>query len=454
MTPEQRARRMVGSLPLPLQGGANIAWLFRALGGELEVMERGITRLMRSRWYTLAEGFPEGATPAEQSASELARLAELFDLHPAHGERAGYFRRHLAEFLALHATGLTTAPAILQLVSFVYLADQPPEILWEGDVAVGLFTVTREDGTKRRIRVELEDNPPTAAAARFLQVGQGQRLLTANGGLETAQVERISLTAPQAEIAVPILTHVESSLDVLYVGRIPAGKTLTLRHGLAPLLDGVPAEGTVILASPTRFVDALTVNRRSRFNAPDARFSVFTPDRQLPTLPPGETHWRYDTLDRKELAAYLSGWPDVKAAVGNALAPKATPPLDIDLRWTEITPAAFSLRIPVDHVPARFPEGLPGLIRELAAALRYGRAAGVRTRIELTLPMPAEIVTVQEGPAQMEVSARFAEALPVQDALTSFGPSIEFREQVEEPKEHLSWSGYFNATRFNTSRFQ
>jgi hypothetical protein len=454
MTPEQRARRMVGSLPLPLQSGANIAWLFRALGGELEVMERGITRLMRSRWYTLAEGFAEGATPAEQSSSELARLAELLDLLPARGESADYFRRHLAEFLAIHATGLTTAPAILQLVSFVYLADQPPEITWEGDVAVGTFTVTKADGTKRPLRVELADNPPTAASARFLQVGPGQRLLTANGGLEPALLERISLTASQAEIAVPILTHIESSLDVLYVGRIPVNKTLTLRQGLAPLLDGVPADGTVILASPTRFVDPLTVNRRSRFDAPDARFSVFNPDRKLPTLPAGETHWRYDTLDRKELAAYLSGWPDVKAAIGNALEVKSTPPLDADFRWTEITPASFALRIPVDYVPPRFPEGLPGLIRELAATLKYGRAAGVQTRIELTLPMPAEIVTMQEGPAQMEISTKFAEALPVTDALTSFGPSIEFHEQVEEPKEHLSWSAFFNTTRFNSSRFQ
>lgn len=462
MTPEQRARRMVGYLPPVLQSGARVNLFFATLAQELGRMEAGLTRLMRSRWYTLARGYGPGESLADKAASELGLLAALYGLTPRRGEQEDYFRQHLATLVELHRTGLGSAPALLRLVSLVYLARQPPEVLWEADTAVGLLTVPKADGTWRQLRLELADNPPTAQTARFRNVGPGQRLLTANGGLETALPE-ISLQATEADLAVPILRHQESGLELFFLGRVPKGRTLTLRNDRPPLIDGRPAREPVILAHPTRFSGANDGRALTRFDAPGARFSVFEENKRLPELAPGESHWSYDTLVRGEIRSYLLGWSEarLKEAEAQALVARATPRAELAFSWTEVTPATCVLRIPADYVPPYLLEpdaegqvpGLPGLVRELAAALSYGRAAGVRTRIELTLPMPSESVSIEEGPARQEVTLSFPEKLEPKDALTDFGYTVQLHDQVPEPQEELSWAGVFDATRFNTSRF-
>lgn len=463
MTPEQRARRMVGYLPPVLQTGAKLKDFFSSLAVELGMMEEGLTRLMRSRWYTLAKGYPDDDSLADKAASELGMLAALYDLHPRRGEAADYLRQHLAALVELHRTGLGSATALLRLVSLVYMARQPPELFWEGDTAVGLFSVPRADGTFRPLRIELVDNPATPAMARFSSVGAGQRLLVANGGLETA-IPDISLKATAKDIAVPILRHHESGLDLIFLGRVPKGATLTLRNLRAPLIDGRPVTDSIILAHPTRFSSLDDGGVMARFNAPESRFSVFAEDHRIPELVPGESHWSYDTLERQEVRSYLLGWTESrqKEAEVKALVKRDTPLAELRFDWTEITPATCVLRIPADHIPPHLlvPDqeeevpGLPGLVRELAAALNYGRVAGVRTRVELTLPMPAEVLSIEEGPLRQEVSTSFTDALDTKDSLTSFGYTIELHEQVPEPQEKLSWSGVFGATRFDSSRFQ
>ncbi|MFP2908399.1 hypothetical protein ACLESD_25770 [Pyxidicoccus sp. 3LFB2] len=462
MTPEQRARRMVGYLPPVLQGGTRLNLFFSTLAAELGRMETGLTRLMRSRWYTLARGFGVEDSLEGKGASELGRLGELYNLQPRRGEPDAYFRQHLAALVELHRTGLGSAPALLRLVSLVYLAQQPPQLLWEGATAVGHFTVRKADGTWRSLRIELDDNPPTAQAAQFRNVMPGQQLLTANGGLETA-VPEISLTATEADIAVPILRHKESGLDLFFLGLVPKGGTLTLRNDRPPAIDGRPAKEPLILAHPTRFSSRDDVGPLTRFDAPGTRFSVFEENKRLPELVPGESHWSYDTLVRGEIRSYLLGWSEarLKEAEAQARVTRATPRADLRFDWTESTPATCVLRIPADYVPPHLMEpdaegqvpGLPGLVRELAAALAYGRAAGVRTRIELTLPMPPEVVSVEEGPARQEVSLSFPETLEPKDALTDFGYTIQLSDQLPEPQEELAWDGVFGATRFNTSRF-
>jgi hypothetical protein len=462
MTPEQRSRRMVGYLPPVLQSGTRVNLFFSTLAAELGRMETGLTRLMRSRWYTLARGFGPHESLAAKAASELGRLGALYGLQPHRGEEDAYFRQHLAALVELHRTGISSAHALLRLVSLVYLARQPPELGWEGNTAVGRFTVPKADGTWRPLRVELDDNPPTPQSARFRNVSAGQRLLTANGGLEPALPE-ISLQATEADIAVPILRHQQSGLDLIFLGRVPRGRTLTLRNERPPLIDGRPATEPVILARPTRFSSLDEVGVLTRFDAPDARFSVFEENKRLPELLPGDSHWEYDTLVRGEIRSYLMGWSEsrLREAEAQALVTRATPRAELRFDWTEITPATCVLRIPADYVPPYLLEpdaeghvpGLPGLVRELAQALAYGRAAGVRTRIELTLPMPHEVVSLQEGPARQDVSLSFPEKLEPKDALTDFGYTIELRDQVPEPREELSWDGVFDVTRFNSSRF-
>ncbi|WP_141323102.1 hypothetical protein [Myxococcus sp. AB025B] len=463
MSADQRRRRMVGYLPPVLQSGTKLNEFFSTLALELEQMEGGLTRLMRSRWYTLARGFAVAESPADKALSELGRLGALHGLLPRRGESAEYFRTRLATVVELHRTGLGSASALLRLVSLVYMARQPPAVTWEEGRTVARLVVPRKDGTFRPLTLELVDNPQTPATAGFRDVSGGQRLLTTNAGLATA-MPTITLRATSREVAVPILRHAESGLDLIYLGRIPQGATLKLRDGFAPMLDGVPVERPIILAHPTRFSDENGTSPPTRFDAVDSRFSVFKEDHRLPELPPGESHWTYGTLERPEVRAYLLGWSeeDVLEAEAQALPQRDTPPLELRFDWTEVSPATFSLRIPADHIPPHLLEpneegvtpGLPGLVQELTAALEYGRCAGVRTRIELTLPMPAEALVAREGPLGVVLEADFSERLVPADALTSFGSHIELHEQFPAPQESLTWGGVFDGTRFDTSRFQ
>ncbi|WP_342374045.1 hypothetical protein NVS55_21790 [Myxococcus stipitatus] len=463
MSADQRRRRMLGYLPPILQSGARIHDFFDSLAQELETMEQGLTRLMRSRWYSLARGFPVDASPLNKADSELGRVAMLYGVLPRRGESDVYLRQRLAAMVELHRTGLASAPALLRLVSLVYMAKQPPRIVWEGKTAVGLFSVPRADGTYRDLRVELVDNPTMPAGASFRNVAREQRMLTSNQGLEVAEVD-ITLKATEREIAVPILRHEQSGLDVIFLGRIPLGSTLLLRHKRPPILDGRPVDTPLILAHPTRFAGPNDVGVLARFDMPEARFSVFKEDRHLPELDPGDSHWTYDTLERQEVRAYLFGWSAERqqAAEAQALPQRDTPRAELRFGWTEVTPATCTLRIPANHIPPHFlvpneegvVPGLPGLVKELAAALEYGRCAGVRTRIELTLPMPPESLVATEGPLRFEVTASFGETLEATDALTSFGSHISLHEQFPEPQEKLAWDGVFNGTRFDTSRFQ
>lgn len=472
MTPEQRRDRMVGYLPPALQNGGKIRLVFETLSRELGQMELGLTRLMRSRWYKLANNSKPGTSTPDlvDGGSELGRLGALYGLEPRRSESARYFRERMASLVELHRTGLSSAPALLRLVSLVYMARQPPELSWEGGDAVGLFEVSQEDGTTRRLRVVLSDKPHTPVRARLLGVGAGQQLLTPNNGLEEA-IPEISLQATEADISIPLLHHEEHGLDVIFLGRVRKGQTLTLRDTHAPLLDGAPVNEPVIVAHPTRFSARDDVGPRDRFDAPESRFATFKLNQELPRLLQGNNRWRYETLTRAKLASYLQGnlgKEQLDKALALATELPATPRADLQFDWIEVTPATFTLTIPVDYVPPHLRQqdesnqlsGLPGLVRELSAALNHGRAAGVRWRIELTLPLPSEQVSLRESPAHTELSLSFPprgdkEGLQLTDALVAFGPSLHLTEQVPSPNDNrLTWAGFFDSTRFDTSRFK
>lgn len=466
MTPDQRARRMVGYLPPVLQSGERIHQLFQTLAQELGVMELRLTGLMRSRWYTLARGFDAADSLADKAGSELGRLGALYGLAPRGGESADYFRQRIATLVELHRTGMSTAEGLLRLVSLVYMARQPPTLSWEGPLAMGDLVVPTEGG-ETTVRVTLVDNPDTPVRARFLNILAGQRLPTFNKGLERTLPE-VLLTASEADVIIPLLHHHESGLDVIYLGKVPRGQTLWLRDGRAPWLDGKPVRDVpLLLANPTRFSDKDDLERRSRFNAENARFALFDPSQKLPPLRVGDNHWGYDTMSREELLAYLQGTAGLERALEAALAlapeKKATPRATLEFQWNERARATFALRIPAHHVPPHLqvPDqegqvpGLPGLIRELMAALNYGRAAGTRPLIELLLPNLQETVTLEEGPVRMELSASFSERVQLTESVPSLAPTVSLTDQLPEPDDsRLDWSGFFDHTRFDTSRFQ
>jgi hypothetical protein len=224
----------------------------------------------------------------------------------------------------------------------------------------------------------------------------------------------------------------------------------------------------LLLANPTRFSSQDGgLEHRARFNEESARFALLDQSQRLPRLRVGDNHWSYDTLSRAELTSYLQGTPAfeqmLKAALALALETKATPRAALEFKWTERTRATFALRIPAHYVPPRLqvPDqeghvpGLPGLVRELLAALSYGRAAGVRSVIELTLPNLEETVTVSDGPAFMELSSSFAEQVRATESVPSLAPTLSLKDQVPEIKDSQpTFSGFFDHTRFDTSRFQ
>jgi hypothetical protein len=450
MTPEERAQRMLERLPLVLQGGPKLRQLFEAMGLELDVMERATRRLLESRWYTLARGFEVGDELADKAASDLGSIGALFDLRPGRGESVAYFRRHIAELVRIHSRGLSTARALLQLVSVAYLAQQPPEIEVKDGLAVGLFTVP---GAAGKIRVEIADNPPSPASARILGAEANQDVLTYNAGLDEA-FPAIDIKASSGDVTVPLLHQEESGLDIILLDTIKAGQTLALRHGLPPRLDGDTRDGLVLVANPTRFAARSTDDRVFRFDTPEARFSLCEPSNKLPPLSPGESRWRYRTLSRAELHAYIGGRVDVARHVTRALEKATSPPVDITFRWTEVTPAAFELRIPASYVPPHHEGDLLAFLRDIHAALAYGRSAGVRATVGVVLPLDPEVVSIEERPLGMTVEVSFAEAQASADRLAAVGPTIELEERLPPPEERFTIGGIHDVTRFDGSRFQ
>lgn len=461
MTPEERALRLLSRLPSLLQAGTNFRRIFEAIGKELEVMEGATRRLLESRWYKLARGFEVDDSLADKASTDLAAIGALLDLAPGRGESTDYFRRHITELVDIHAEGLTTARSILRLVSLVYLAEQPPNIEVSDGLAVGRFRVLDEDGRSREIRVELFDNPSSAASARFLAVSANRQVVTDNAGLEEAMPD-IALKARDQDVVVPVVHQEESGLDVIFLGVLKAGQTLMLRHDQPPLVDGFPANGVVLLANPTRFAESETAAHVYRFDTPEARFSICEVSTELPPLLLGETRWHYRTMSRTELFAYIGTRPELVKYLDVAQQVPMSPEVDLTFQWTEIMPAACELRIPAGYVPPHYYENVRGRIerdligfyRDVFAALEYGRAAGIRATVGLTLPLETEVLEVLEGPMQSIVNLSFAEDQTTSDELTAVGTSIEILEQIDPPEEYLTFGGIFNTTYFDNSRFE
>jgi len=419
-TDEKWTRRLLDHTPDAFRGGENLQRFLQPLGEELARMERATVGLMRSRWYGLAQGWDDpGASSEEASATELGRLAALYGLRPGVGEATEHFRRHLHDFVAVHRAGLTTPSAILQLVALAFGAEGPPDLSWDGEVAVGYIQVRATDGKPRTLRVEVVDGPLSPAAATFEEVEPGQELVLSNAGLDPAFPE-ISLTATRDDVAIPVLTQVETGVRVLFVGYVPQASVLTLRHEQPPVLDGYLADRPAVVPDAYRFDSAearfgpneaarftsqevlprlppLPPNRDqpvfvleghrfdgqdfkapyNRFYLPEspetsARFANFEPKRSLPPLPQGESRWTYDTLTRTELDTYLAYAAYQPSLRDWALPHRHAPPVKVEFRWQEATPATFEVRIPRDAV------ALAGLLEE---ALEYGRAAGIKARL-------------------------------------------------------------------------
>lgn len=454
MTPEeralrikQRAERMLERLPRLLQAGPNIQRILEAIGGELIDMERATRLLLESRWYTLARGFDADHSLARKASSDLGSIGALFNLAPGGGESAAYFRDHIEGLVRIHARGLSTARAILELVSFVYVAEQPPAIQVKEGVAVGRFKVRDAGGRTREVRVELIDNPPAPAFVEVIGAQAGQRVITVNAGLDEVRPE-IAIKASSRDVAVPVLYHEPSGFDVVFLGVIPSGKTLLLRHRQRPLLDGVDPEGVVVISNPTRFAASATDDHAFRFDAANARFSRLDLQNDVPPIAPGETGWRYRTMSRAEASARFGAAPGFAEHAGKAL-PEASPPeVDLTFRWDEAPPATFELRIPINYVPPHYQDHLDGQAesemvafhRDIQAALEYGRAAGVRATVGMTIAFEPEVMEVDDS-----LSVEVLEPSVL---------AVKLTEAVEPPRESALFGGVFDHTTFNESRFE
>ena len=466
MNREQRQRQMLASLPLLLQEGANLgdlcAHLARTMSGEPDdcALEYGVTRLLRSRWHSLAQGW-RAPTPEARAASELGRIGALFGFPPAHAEEVDAFRRRLVEFVAIHRAGLTTAPAILRLVALVYQAEATPTITWNiaERSACATFMARGPGGERREVRVDLIDNPSSPSSVHFAKVPGNRRLTVTNGGLDPALPE-LRLRPLGGPARVPVFVHSDSGLRLIYIGVIKAGDTLTLRHQRPPLINGIPQPGTPVLLTNPYVFDG----ENSRFAGPDhvgARFSVAERNSSMPTLVPGESTWIYNAMARSELAAFLSPWPELVKLATLADEVPAAPDADIELLWDESVPASVALRVPADHVPHAFEiEGelspdrrLAAFVRELEWALNYGRAAGIRARVELALPHVAETLELGDRLAIL-ADLPLAEHQPIGEVVPAPTAGIHIVETVPETHDPLYFGGLFDITRFETSLFQ
>jgi len=418
MRAEARLSRMLDALPQALQGGPRIAAVLATAAAELSGGERSLeqaaSRLMRSRWPTLARGWP---TPEmklqDKRASELGRLAALFDLDPLAGEASGPFRARLRAHVHLHRRGLTTAPALLELAAAVYLPTDAPTISWEGDIARATLRVRDATGEDRTIRIEVIDNPTRRKMCDAELDQHTSETVVDNRGLDPA-TPSLTLVA-KTTITAPELLHVESDLRLIYLGTLVAGDRLELEADRPPALNGRPARAPVIFADPATFDepssffsyeamdDGETVVRGARFSRCD-RWSAGDPG--FFSLPCGPSRLRWRVVPEPELRRLIAHWPDLDDIMNRAFSNPSTPlapRLDLNLRWREAQASTFALHIPADVIPWHHRKEPALHWGALARVVERGRAAGVRGIIEIRQPPLCEEIRIDD---RLRVRAR------------------------------------------------
>jgi hypothetical protein len=479
------ARRLEERLPKAMQGGPKMSALFETLGQEMSRMANGATLLMRSRWHALARGWTSpDADPDEKQDTELGCIGGLFGLKPGRDEGDPKYRRRLIEFVKIHRVGLGSAPALLRLVALVYRAESSPEIVWSGGTAAAHLTVGDETGHKRLLRLELLDNPPRTAETVFKDAAPGTpetrtKLIITNYGLDAA-MPTIELTAKNSAVAVPMLTHEETGNIILYTGRVPQGMHLCLRSGKPPLIDGFLRNEAPLRYSrydEARF-DTATDRIEARFaeidfDTPDlmlvghgfkfgefrfysptetlkGQFASFGSDLEFPLLHPGESRWSYCTLNRAELASYLGNRDDAESLLQYALEKGDPQPVDLKFSWQERVPACLLLRIPGDYVPP-FMNNLGELEQALNRALDYGRAAGVKARLEVYLPFKEQPLEVRDHPG-IHVQTDLREEHDIEDKMAPPAMRMKLAEQVDAD-DRFGTSGVYDHTHLDHARF-
>lgn len=477
MKPADRAQRMEDRLPLVLQGGANTRRLLLALAEELAREERGNQLLLMSRWFELAQGWvakdvrgardgksgrlaEDAAERGMTAGRELGRLVSILGLRPDVGESARELRDRAAAFVSIHREGLGTARAIFKLAALVYRAKWPPTLTWEQGVATSTFEVKGARGKPRLLRLELRESPPEAVEQSFTGVQHGMVLLTSHDGLPPLPVghdavvaeqivERprpeLHLTAQGGPIAFPCVTHVESGEVLLFLGEIPQGATLSLRHDRPPRLNGaVIPDGDALLlcaADPPRFN-----HRQATFfgaSGVGARFTQLRHGRSVPELRPGVNRFMVSFLTEDQVIGLTSA-DMVPPSIG------PTPPgasVDLTFRWRASAPATFTLRVPADYLPERFTT-LDGLADELTRAIEYGRAAGVRGRLELATPTQRDVVTLGDR-LGLDATLSPREPFAVDDSRLGLNAALTLLESDLSPTERFATPARFGELHVN-----
>ncbi len=436
---------MQDALPRALQGGPRITKILAAAaeelsGGEMS-LERCISLLMRSRWPTLARGW-ETDEPRLQDkrASELGRIAALFDLDPLAGEASEHFRGRLRSHVHLHRRGLTTASSLLELAAALYLPREEPTILWRGDLATTTLRVRDAAGESQTIRLELTDNPIRRRSCDAVLTDERGSELAANpdglvvdnGGLDPA-TPTLSITA-ETTVVLPELLHIESDLRLLYLGRLAAGDRLVIERERPALLNGRPAPAPLILADPATFDepssffsyqtmdDGDLVVRGARFSRSD-RWCAGDPG--FFSLPCGPSRLRWRSVPKTELGRLIAHWPDRDAVLERAFSGAGAPErarLRLSLSWREAQAATFSLRVPADIIPWHRRENPALHWNALARVIENGRASGVRGVVELRPPILREQLQVRDH-LRARVLVALRDRIALRDRSTADGVS-------------------------------
>ncbi|MGB1013009.1 MAG: hypothetical protein ACPG4T_02660 [Nannocystaceae bacterium] len=455
MTPERRMQRLLGHLPRALREGANIRHFLHQVAGELTLAEQGLTGLMRSRWYRLACGWENPRDTIETKvATELGGVASLFGIEPLSGESTSQFRRRLRWLVELHSEGLTTAPALLQLAATVYLPDGRPKIHWEGNLAVATLTIKTQAGP-REIRLELRDNPSLQARYNSEGLAPGTTVEVVNAGLDAAMPE-IHVSACDQPVVLPQFTHQQSDLRIVYLGTLAPEQTLVLRHSGPPELAGKPVDVPVVVYNPYTFNEdearfAFTRTQRGKSVLAGGRFSIFEPQKALPALPTGVSHWTYTMIESATIARYLRSWPGVEKIPKTSQAGLSKAAINLEMRWQESLAACFELRVP-PVVPLHMGTNLSALTSALMRMLDYGRAAGVQARLTLAHPAIAENLAPKD-PFSIDVKAEHRESFSATDRLTNVALELTMADHLSPAASHFYASGTFDNRTFDAALF-
>ena len=411
-----------------------------ALADQLSAIDVDLQRILRDRWWALANG----VRGDNASASMLERLGALLDLPrmrwQAPSEAGGGWETDAAYRRRLHASatvmrrGLCTPQQILAMCAAALDCSVDGELRWDSDTTI-MRTAPRRGGIAPQ-ELWLTDCPLTRHERKFVKLKHDDPFTVRNPGM-LADYPVITLTAGDRPVFYPALYHHQSREMVVYAGVVPAGGRLTIRgpvehegevddpftnydSGLVHPWAGHHPFGHASLDGADVSDRIWYLHFPARFDRPEVRFvdlaqPVHTPmafrgrfeDLQqtvrVPVLSRGIGTWCLRSLSAARCR--LLGIP-----ADAAQPPPADPALggpDLKLSWWTRRPAHVRIRIRMTpYLTALLERGQSTLIGLLGNYIERARPAGVSwdldfpRELERSALEPAERLRLSAGEAR------------------------------------------------------